>query len=181
MGNPLQTGQLPSGASRRLPTAAAAALRPATLQMSKNKRIWVRFTKNKSPICKTWSIFPSRPLLGESVITKAWANPRANYTHEVCQQVVDTSCGESVLIVSEPTVNVGPGWFRHLSVSWRGGGRLPDRARPLVMRGHPEEQQALSQSREEEACVSEEDRSFTERKVNRVEDTFSKAEQTKEP
>lgn len=41
----------------------------------------------------------------------------------------------------------------------RGGG-LPDRARPLVMRGHPEEQPVLSQSREGEACVSEEGQSF---------------------
>lgn len=37
---------------------------------------------------------------------------------------------------------------------------LPDRARPLVMRGHPEEQPVLSQSREGEACVSEEGQSF---------------------
>lgn len=37
---------------------------------------------------------------------------------------------------------------------------LPDRARPLVMRGHPEEQPVLSQSREGEACVLEEGQSF---------------------
>lgn len=37
---------------------------------------------------------------------------------------------------------------------------LPDRARPLVMRGHPEEQPVLSRSREGEACVSEEGQSF---------------------
>lgn len=47
----------------------------------------------------------------------------------------------------------------------RDGGRregegLPDRARPLVMRGHPEEQPVLSRSREGEACVSEEGQSF---------------------
>lgn len=40
---------------------------------------------------------------------------------------------------------------------------LPDRARPLVMRGHPEEQPVLSRSREEEACALEEGQSFTER------------------
>lgn len=45
----------------------------------------------------------------------------------------------------------------------RGWG-LPDRARPLVMRGHPEEQRVLSQSREEVACVSEEDQSLREKK-----------------
>lgn len=47
----------------------------------------------------------------------------------------------------------------------RDGGRsegegLPDRARTLGMRGHPEEQPVLSRSREGEACVSEEGQSF---------------------
>lgn len=45
-----------------------------------------------------------------------------------------------------------------------GGRGLPDRARPLVMRGHPEEQPVLSLSREGEACVSEEGQSFRGRK-----------------
>lgn len=43
------------------------------------------------------------------------------------------------------------------------GGCLPDRARPLVMRGHPEEQPVLSRSQEGEACESEEGQSFGER------------------
>lgn len=45
-----------------------------------------------------------------------------------------------------------------------GGGGLPDRARPLVMRGHPEEQPVLSQSKEGEACESEEGQSFKKKK-----------------
>ena len=44
-----------------------------------------------------------------------------------------------------------------------GGGGLPDRARPLVMRGHPEERLVLAQSREAAACVWEEGQSFRER------------------
>lgn len=40
---------------------------------------------------------------------------------------------------------------------------LPDTARPLVMRGLPEEQPVLSPSRGEEACESEEGQSFRER------------------
>lgn len=46
------------------------------------------------------------------------------------------------------------------------GGGLPDRARPLVMRGHPEEQPVHSRRREGEACVSEEGQSFVERRKN---------------
>lgn len=41
---------------------------------------------------------------------------------------------------------------------------LPDRARQLVMRGHPEEQPVLSRSREEVACVSEEGQFFRDKK-----------------
>lgn len=48
----------------------------------------------------------------------------------------------------------------YLSGCGKSSGGLPDRARPLVMRGHPEEQPVLSHSREEGVCVSEEGRSF---------------------
>jgi len=42
----------------------------------------------------------------------------------------------------------------------KGSGALPDRARPLVMRGPPGGWPALSQSMEGAACVSEEGQSF---------------------
>lgn len=45
---------------------------------------------------------------------------------------------------------------------------LPDRARPLVMHGHPEEQPVLSRCREAAACVSEEDRSFRDRERKKL-------------
>lgn len=49
---------------------------------------------------------------------------------------------------------------------------LPDWARPLGMRGHPEEQPVLSQSREEAACVSEEDQYFREREESKLRWSF---------
>lgn len=60
-------------------------------------------------------------------------------------------------------------------------GGLPDRARPLVMRGHPEEQPVLSRSRGEEACVSEEGQSFRDRnKETAVKGEFSFPDRTPE-
>lgn len=61
-------------------------------------------------------------------------------------------------------------WFRNTFMSRRDvkvvikrEWGLPDRARPLVMRGHPEEQPVPCCCREEEACVSEEGQSFRDR------------------
>lgn len=55
-------------------------------------------------------------------------------------------------------------------------GGLPDRARPLAMRGHPKEQPVLSRCKEGEACVSEEGQSFRDKE----EEDFSFAERTPE-
>lgn len=63
-----------------------------------------------------------------------------------------------------------------------GGGCLPDRARPLVMRGHPEEQPVLSRSRKGEACGSEEGQSFRgrEKEIAMKKKYFNFPEQKKE-
>lgn len=53
----------------------------------------------------------------------------------------------------------GEGWGRNGGDPGAEEG-LPDRARPLAMRGYPEEQPVLSLSREGEVCVSEEGQSF---------------------
>lgn len=94
------------------------------------------------------------------------------------------TCLFFVLIIIIPTICCDSSWANKVvsphthasepaAARWRG---LPDTARPLVMRGLPEEQPVLSPNTEGAACESEEGQSLAEKGKKKKRETWQKGE-----